>query len=346
METIAFRSNDDILHPKVEIPPIIVLDEPHYPSKVENQIHSSTLRSQSNQVCYSRASSQSSRASQEGDQELALEFQHQAQLGILIRPRMDHHGVIESRDSTSKTTKESSSSYNDLVNKIWIKNNSLQIPTKPEAVVTIQASYRGHLARKDLKKQHQSATTLQSNFRGYRTRNQLKRWSNEMETIAFESSDYNLLNKLYHPSKVEKQINSSNLGAQSSQVFDNRPSSCSSCASQESDRDSALAYQHWVQLGIVIRPRLGHDGVSESRGLTSKTTKRSSSSYNDLVCCYGVDVIGKKNTLLEDLTKEEAVVTVQAGYRGHLARKNLKRQHQCATTIQVRKHLKMIFNNL
>ena len=186
--------------------------------------------------------------------------------------------------------------------------------------------------------------SLQSNFRGYRTRNRLKRWSNEMETIAFESSDYNLLNKLHHPSKVEKQINSSSLSAQSYQVCDNRPSSCSSCASQESDRDSALAYQHRVQLGIVIRPRLGDDGGSESRGLTSKTTKGSSSSYNDLVCCYGVDVIGKKNTLLE--TKEEAVVTVQAGYRGHLARKDLKRQHQCATTIQVRKHLKMIFNNL
>ena len=108
MEMIVFPSNDDNLRPMVEIPPINVLDKPHYPNKVENQINSGSLSSRSNQICYSRASSQSSLASQEGDQELALEFQHQSQLGILIRPRLDHHGVIESRDSTSKTTKESS----------------------------------------------------------------------------------------------------------------------------------------------------------------------------------------------------------------------------------------------
>ena len=94
---IVFPCNDDNLHTMVEIPPINVLDEPHYPNKVENQINSSSLSSRSNQICYSRASSQSSRASQEGDQELALEFQHRSQLGILIRPRLDHHHVIESR---------------------------------------------------------------------------------------------------------------------------------------------------------------------------------------------------------------------------------------------------------
>uniref|UniRef100_A0A8C4RDP1 Uncharacterized protein n=1 Tax=Eptatretus burgeri TaxID=7764 RepID=A0A8C4RDP1_EPTBU len=184
-------------------------------------------------------------------------------------------------------------------------------PAKKGAVITIQSGYRGYRARKDLKTKHQSATTIQANYRGYQTRN--------------------------HP-KVTNQVHSSPSISQNSQGYSSRTSSRSPCESPKCDPDSAVEDHRRVQMGKVIQPRVGHDGGTTSHDMSLNITKKTTLPDVDVVSCYGLDGSGMNSHFLGDPAKEGAVVTIQSGYRGYRARKDLKTKQQSATTIQANYH--------
>uniref|UniRef100_UPI00358E0A83 abnormal spindle-like microcephaly-associated protein homolog n=1 Tax=Myxine glutinosa TaxID=7769 RepID=UPI00358E0A83 len=312
--------------------------------KVTSHVDSSRSSSRSSQGCSIRPSSRSPCLIREYDTDSAIEYQRRVQLGKLIQPRSEHDGGTTSRDTTLKTTKTTSPRYYDVVFFHGLDSNGMNghflvDPAKEEAVITIQAGYRGYRARNDFRKKRQSATTIQKNYRGYQTRKHLKKSRDEHDIVTFqdESSNY----------KVTSHVDSSRSSSRSSQGCSIRPSSRSPCLIREYDTDSAIEYQRRVQLGKLIQPRSEHDGGTTSRDTTLKTTKTTSPRYYDVVFFHGLDSNGMNGHFLVDPAKEEAVITIQAGYRGYRARNDFRKKRQSATTIQknyrgyqTRKHLK------
>uniref|UniRef100_UPI00358EE380 IQ domain-containing protein N-like n=1 Tax=Myxine glutinosa TaxID=7769 RepID=UPI00358EE380 len=300
--------------------------------KVTNHVDSSQSSSQSSQGYSSKPSSRTPCFSPKYDQDSALEDQRRVQLGKLIRPRLVHDGGTTSRDTSLKTTKTTSARYYDVVffhglDRSGMNGHFLVDPAKEEAVVTIQAGFRGYRARNDFRKKRQSATTIQANFRGYQARKHLMKRRDEHGIVTFqdEPADY----------KVTNHVDSSRSSSRSSQGRSSKSSSHTPCLSSKY-RDSGIENQRRVQMGKPIRPRLGHDGGTTSCDTTLKTTKTTSPCYDDVVSSHGLDRSGMNGHFLVDPAKEEAVVTIQAGYRGYRARNDFRKKRQSATTIQVR----------
>uniref|UniRef100_UPI00358F5E42 abnormal spindle-like microcephaly-associated protein homolog isoform X2 n=1 Tax=Myxine glutinosa TaxID=7769 RepID=UPI00358F5E42 len=299
--------------------------------KVTNHVDSSQSSSRSSQGCSSKPSSRTPCFSPKYDRDSDLEDQRRVQLGKLIRPRSEHDGGAASRDTSLKNTKTTSPLCDDVVSSHGLdrsvtNSHFLVDPAKEEAVVTIQAGYRGYRDRNDFRKKRQSATTIQANFRGYQARKHLMKRRDEhgIVTFQYEPADY----------KVTNHVDSSQSSSRSSQGYSSKPSSRTPCFSPKYDRDSALEEQRRVQLGKLIRPRLGHDGGTTSRDTSLKTTKTTSARYYDVVFFHGLDRSGMNGHLLVDPAKEEAVVTIQAGYRRYRARNDFRKKRKSATTIQ------------
>uniref|UniRef100_A0A8C4R597 Uncharacterized protein n=1 Tax=Eptatretus burgeri TaxID=7764 RepID=A0A8C4R597_EPTBU len=297
------------------------------------QVKSSRSVSRSYQVDSSKPSSRSPSLSPKYHQDSALEDQRRVQMGKVIRPRLGHDGGTASCETRLKSIKKpsphcdvvlSSHGYERIRTKSYFQVDA----AKEEAAVIIQAGYRGYLVRNNLKKKHQSATTIQTNYRGYRTRNHLKKTLDENNIVTF-------------------QVNSSQSGSRSYQVDSIKPSSRSPSLSPKCHQDSALEVQRRVQMGKVIRPRLGHDGGTASCETRLKSIKKPSPRCDVVVSSHGHEKSGMKSNLQVDRAKEEAAVIIQADYGGYLVRNNLRKKHQSATTIQTnyrgyrtRNHLK------
>uniref|UniRef100_UPI00359009EA abnormal spindle-like microcephaly-associated protein homolog isoform X1 n=1 Tax=Myxine glutinosa TaxID=7769 RepID=UPI00359009EA len=299
--------------------------------KVTSHVISSRSSSRSSQGYSSRPSSRNPCLIRENERDSALEDQRRLQQGKLIRPRSEHDGGAASRVTSLKNTKTISPLCDDAVSshgldRSGMNSHFLVDPVKEEAVVTIQAGYRGYRARNDFRKKWQSATTIQANFRGYQARKHLMKRRDEhgIVTFQYEPADY----------KVTNHVDSSQSSSRSSQGYSSKPSSRTPCFSPKYDRDSALEEQRRVQLGKLIRPRLGHDGGTTSRDTSLKTTKTTSARYYDVVFFHGLDRSGMNGHLLVDPAKEEAVVTIQAGYRRYRARNDFRKKRKSATTIQ------------
>ena len=140
-----------------------------------------------------------------------------------------------------------------------------------------------------------------------------------------------------------KEVNSSNSSPRSDQGHCSRLSSRSPGLSPKYDQDSLLEHQRRVQMGKFIRPRLGHDGGTTSCDARLKSVKKPSPHCDVPVSSHGYERIRMKSHFQVDAAKEEAVVVIQAGYRGYLVRYDLKKKHQSATTIQVRNHILQTF---
>ena len=148
--------------------------------------------------------------------------------------------------------------------------------------------------------------SLQANYRGYKTRKNLQNTQSGNNTSTTQYIDGHFCSEVRIP-VFHLQEESRN----------------TSKAKEDSDlsRASSLIDQ------------------GESCGMMLKTSPVTSARYYDVVFHFGLERNGVKSNFLVDPAKKEAVVTIQAGYRGYLVRNDLKQKQQSATTIQVRNHI-------
>ncbi|XP_054761637.2 abnormal spindle-like microcephaly-associated protein homolog [Lytechinus pictus] len=175
------------------------------------------------------------------------------------------------------------------------------------AAITLQAAYRGHLQRKSLARQHLAATRIQSKFRGYMTK---RLYSSVCRAAVVLQTRYRA-NKLAQVVQNEYHIT----------------------------RGAAItlqaAYRGHLQRKYLA---LQHFSATKIQALFRGFVARK----NYLKMCHAAKVLQKHFRALKLSRKAQheyhimvgAIVTIQAAFRGHVARQELCRQHQMATRIE------------
>eukprot|EP00057_Strongylocentrotus_purpuratus_P032518 XP_787918.3 PREDICTED: abnormal spindle-like microcephaly-associated protein homolog isoform X1 [Strongylocentrotus purpuratus] len=175
------------------------------------------------------------------------------------------------------------------------------------AAITLQAAYRGHLQRKALARQHLAATLIQATFRGFVT----KRWySSVCKAVVVLQTRYRA-HKLAQAVQKEYQIM----------------------------RGAAItlqaAYRGHYQRKVLT---LQHSSATKIQALFRGFVRRN----RYLQVCHAARVLQKhfrafrlgREVQQEYYMMVGAIVTVQAAFRGLVARRALHRHHEMATKIQ------------